>query len=188
MQSLAITDHGVMYGAIKFYLKALDAGIKPIIGVEGYQAKRSRFDKEAGVDVDPNHLLLLAKTTQGYKNLLKLVTAAHLEGYYYKPRLDWGLLERYHEGIIVTSACIQGALAQALLHNQPQSAKQYAEKMLNFFGDDFYLELQYHPNIPKQQIVNEKIIKLSREMGIPLVATNDVHYVDPVDAEAQDAL
>lgn len=188
MQSLAITDHGVMYGAIKFYLKSLEAGIKPIIGVEGYQAKRNRFDKEAGIDVDPNHLLLLAKTTEGYKNLLKLVTAAHLEGYYYKPRLDWELLERYHEGIIVTSACLQGAIAQAFLNKQPEKAKAYAEKMLNLFGDDFYLELQHHAKIPEQQAVNEQVVKLSRDLGIPLVATNDVHYVDPEDAEAQDAL
>ncbi len=188
MNALAITDHGVMYGAVKFYLKALEVGVKPIIGVESYQARRSRLDKEANVDVDPNHILLLAKTTEGYKNLLKLITAAHLEGYYYKPRIDWELLERYHEGIIVTSACLQGAMAQAFLHNQPKEAKQYAEKMLNLFGDDFYLELQHHAKIPEQQIVNEKIIELSREMGIPLVATNDVHYVDPEDAEAQDAL
>ena len=108
MTALALTDHGAMYGAFKFYLKAKAAGIKPILGVETYMARRSRFDKEAKVDTDPYHLILLAKNETGYKNLMKLVTHAHLEGYYYKPRIDWELLKKYHEGLICTSACIQG--------------------------------------------------------------------------------
>lgn len=188
MKALALTDHGSMYGAVKFYLDAQEEGIKPIIGVEAYQAGRSRFDKVAGVDKDQFHLLLLAKDNTGYRNLMKLTTQAHLEGFYYKPRIDWELIKRYHKGLIATSSCLQGVIAQSYLNKDPAQAESYAKKMLDLFGDDFYLEVQHHIKIPEQQHVNDQVIKLSRKLGVPLVATNDVHYVDPEDAQAQDAL
>ncbi|MBI2009822.1 MAG: PHP domain-containing protein, partial [Candidatus Chisholmbacteria bacterium] len=155
MKALALTDHGAMYGAIKFYLKSREMGIKPIIGVEAYQAGRSRFDKVASADKDQFHLLLLAKTTEGYHNLMKLVTQSHLEGFYYKPRLDWELLQRYHQGIIATSACLQGVVSQSILGGDLPAAKTYLEKMQDMFGDDFYLEVQYHPTIKVQTTATE---------------------------------
>lgn len=189
MDALAITDHGAMYGSFKFYLKAKAAGIKPIIGVETYVAKRSRFDKEAKVDIDPYHLVLLAKNITGYKNLMKLVTQAHLEGFYYKPRVDWELLEKFHEGIICLSACLQGQVPYLLRNNQDAEAEKVASQYSALFGtDNYYLELQKHPNIAECDIVNEKLVVLSRKLGLPLVATNDIHYVDPEDAEAQEIL
>ncbi|MFZ5845050.1 MAG: DNA polymerase III subunit alpha [Patescibacteria group bacterium] len=189
MDALAVTDHGAMYGSFKFYLKAKAAGIKPIIGVETYVAKRSRFDKEARVDTDPYHLVLLAQNETGYKNLMKLVTHAHLEGYYYRPRVDWELLTKYHEGLICFSACLQGQVPQLLLRNQDAEAERVAAQYAEIFGPDHYfLELQRHPKIPEQDAVNEKVVALSRKLGIPLVATNDIHYVDPEDAQAQEIL
>lgn len=189
MDTLAITDHGAMYGSFKFYLKAKAEGIKPIIGVETYVARRSRFDKEARVDTDPYHLILLAKNEIGYKNLMKLVTLAHLEGYYYRPRIDWEILQQYHEGLICTSACLQGQLPQLLRNGQAEEAEKVAQGYSELFGPDhYYLELQKHPKIPEQDEVNEKLVKLAQKMGLPLVATNDIHYVDPDDAEAQEIL
>ncbi|MBI4065433.1 DNA polymerase III subunit alpha [Candidatus Gottesmanbacteria bacterium] len=189
MDALAITDHGAMYGAFKFYLKAKTAGIKPIIGVETYVARRSRFDKEAKVDTDPYHLVLLAKNITGYKNLMKLVTHAHLEGYYYRPRIDFELLEQHHEGLICLSACLQGQVPYLLGNNQDKEAEEVARSYGKLFGPDhYYLELQKHPHIPECDIVNEKLVKLSRKLGLPLVATNDIHYVAPEDAEAQEIL
>ncbi len=189
MDALALTDHGAMYGAFKFYLKAKAAGIKPIIGVETYVAKRSRFDKEARVDVDPYHLVLLAKNENGYKNLMKLVTYAHLEGYYYKPRIDWEILQKYHEDIICLSACIQGQVPNLLRNNQDAEAEIVARQYAELFGPDhYYIELQKHPHIPDIDIVNEKLVSLAKKLGLPLVATNDIHYVDPEDAEAQEIL
>ncbi len=188
MKALALTDHGCMYGAVKFYTEAKKRNIKPIIGVEAYQAAKSRLDKSKGMGTDNYHLLLLAKNKQGYQNLMRLVSASHLEGFYYKPRLDWELLEKYHQGIIATSSCLQGFVPQSILKKDLKAGKKYIKKMLDLFGDDYYFELQPHPNIPEQGIVNKELIKLSRQMGIPIIATNDVHYVDPEDAEAQDAL
>lgn len=188
MSALAVTDHGAMYGAIHFYLAAQKAGIKPIIGVESYQAHRSRFDKQPEVDADQYHLPLLAKNNEGYRNLMKLVTHAHLEGYYYKPRLDMELLEKYHKGIIALSGCLQGEIPQLLLQGKDEEAEKRAQRFLRIFGSDYYFELQKHPKIKEQEVVNEKLVKLSRKLGIPIVATNDVHYVSPEDAEAQDAL
>lgn len=189
MDALAITDHGAMYGAFKFYLKAKAAGIKPIIGVETYVAKRSRFDKESKVDTDPYHLVLLAQNETGYKNLMKLVTHAHLEGYYYRPRIDWDILKDHHEGLICLSACIQGQLAQLLLQNRDKEAETIAGQYSKLFGPDHYfLELQKHPAIPDCDTVNEKLVVLARKLGLPIVATNDIHYVDPDDAEAQEIL
>lgn len=189
MDALALTDHGAMYGSFKFYLKAKAAGIKPIIGVETYVARRSRLDKEAKVDTDPYHLVLLAQNVTGYKNLMKLVTHAHLEGFYYKPRIDWEILQQYHDGIICLSACLQGEVPSLLRSNQDSEAERVARRYSDLFGPDhYYIELQRHPSIPDCDLVNEKLVKLSRKLGLPLVATNDIHYVDPGDAEAQEIL
>jgi len=189
MDTLALTDHGAMYGSFKFYLKAKEAGIKPILGVETYVAPRSRFDKEGRIDKDPYHLLLLAKNETGYKNLMKLVTYAHLEGFYYKPRIDWELLERHHDGIICTSACLAGQVPQLLLQGNDKEAESIALRYADLFGPgQYYLELQKHPKIPEIDNVNGKLVALSRKLGLPLVATNDVHYVNADDAEAQEIL
>lgn len=189
MDALAVTDHGSMYGTFKFYLKAKAAGIKPILGVETYVARRSRFDKEGKIDTDPYHLILLAENETGYKNLMKLVTLAHLEGYYYKPRIDFEILSEYHEGLICTSACLQGQLASLLREGKDTQAEETAKKYSELFGPDhYYIELQKHPHIQLQDEINEKLVSLSRKLGLPLVATNDIHYVDRDDAEAQEIL
>ena len=188
MDSLALTDHGVMYGAVKFYLTALEFEMKPIIGMEAYMAARSRFDKQANIDSDRYHLILLAKNETGYVNLMKLTTLAHLEGFYYKPRIDMEILRKYAEGLIACSACLEGEIPQLLLQNRERQAEDKVKEFLEIFGKDFYLELQYHPRIEKYKKVNQGLVKLSEKLGVPLVATNDVHYVEPEDAEAQDAL
>jgi len=188
MPAVAITDHGALYGAFKFYLKGLDYGIKPIIGVEAYKAKKSRFDKQPGLEKDQYHLVLLAKNYQGYKNLLKLVTAANLEGFYYKPRIDFDLLEKYHEGLIVLSGCLQGEIAQAIINDQYNEAENLVKKYLDIFGENFYLEIQRHQKIKSETKVNEWLIKLSRKFAVPLVATNDVHYLNKDEAYAQEVL
>jgi DNA polymerase-3 subunit alpha len=187
MEAIALTDHGAMYGAIKFYNKAKEAGIKPIIGVEAYMAKNSRFDKVAGEDNDQYHLILLAKDNLGYHNLMKLVTKANLEGFYYKPRLDMELLREYHEGLIASSACLGGVIPSLLRQGRPEEARKKAKELAEIFGEDFYLEIMDN-TIPEQKKINKELVKLSREMGIPLIATNDIHYLSKEDAEAQDAL
>jgi DNA polymerase-3 subunit alpha len=188
MDSLAITDHGVMYGAIKFFLAAKEAGIKPIIGFEAYVAARSRFDKQVDLDADQFHLVLLAKNQTGYENLMELSSLGHLEGFYYKPRIDLELLQKHHQGIIALSACLKGQIPTLLLQGRQKEAQVQAKQLVEIFKGDFYLEIQSHPKIPNQEKANKKLITLSRKLGIPLVATNDVHYVDEDDAEAQDAL
>jgi DNA polymerase III subunit alpha len=189
MNALAITDHGNMYGAIKFYKAAREAGIKPIIGCEIYISKRSRHDKEAGVDSDSNHLILLAKNITGYKNLMKIISIANLEGYYYKPRSDIELLREYHEGLICLSACLNGYVSDPLLQNQENTAIKRAQTLSEIFGKDhFYLEIQKHLNVKGQDELNKKLIDLSEKLGLPLVATNDNHYVKNGDAEAQEIL
>jgi len=189
MDSVALTDHGVMYGAVEFYKEAKKRGIKPIIGCEVYVAYESRLDKRPNIDSKSYHMILLAKNQQGYQNLVKLVTLAHLEGYYYKPRIDEELLEKYAEGLIGTSACLNGKIPKALLSNKFEEAEALALKYQKLFGkDSFYLELQEHQNIPEQAVLNKKIIELHKKTGIPLVATNDIHYLRPEDAEAQDIL
>ncbi len=188
MDSLAITDHGAMYGVIPFYLACLDNEIKPIIGVEAYMAHRSRFDKQPKIDADQYHLILLAKNNTGYHNLMKLTTLAHLEGFYYKPRLDMEALKEHGEGLIVTTACLAGEIPSLLLNGRKKEGEKRAKEFLEIFGDDFYLEIQAHPKIPEQEKVNKEMVKISRKLGIPLVATNDVHYINPEDAVAQDAL
>jgi DNA polymerase-3 subunit alpha len=189
MTAIAITDHGNMFGVIKFYKACMEAGIKPIVGAEIYISKRTRHDKEAGIDSDSNHLVLLAKDIKGYKNLMKIISVANLEGYYYKPRTDLQLLREYHEGLICLSACLGGFIADPLMHNQQETAEKRAKELNEIFGqDNFYLELQKHLNIPEQEVLNTKLIELSHKLGIPLVATNDNHYVNSSDADAQEAL
>ncbi|KKT97496.1 MAG: polymerase III, alpha subunit protein [Microgenomates group bacterium GW2011_GWB1_45_17] len=187
-KALAITDHGVMYGAIHFYNYAKEKGIKPIIGVETYVATHSHLDKQPRMGADQFHLLLLAKNYTGYKNLMKLVSVAHLEGFSYKPRIDFDLLKQYHEGIIVTSGCLQSEFSQLIMENKRDEAVEKLKKYANLFGDDFFLEIQAHPKIKQVGEMRKEMAKISREFGLPLVATNDVHYVNPDDAEAQDAL
>lgn len=170
MKALAITDHGSMYGTIYFYQACLVAGIKPIIGCEIYITPRSRFSKEAGIDKEYNHLILLAENNTGYKNLMKIVSKAHLEGYYYKPRTDLALLEEHHEGLICLSACVNGFISDPLLQGQEDEAEKRAKKLADIFGEDhFYLELQSHTHVPPQEILNPLLIKLSKKLGIPLV-------------------
>lgn len=188
MDALAITDHGVMYGVIQFYTLAKEAGIKPIIGIEAYMSAKSRLDKQPRFGSDQFHLLLLAKNNKGYKNLIALSTIAHLEGYHYRPRIDWETLKKHKSGLIVTSGCLQSQLSQLILSGNLKEASKLASKFQNLFGEDYYLEVQNHPDIPEVKEVREKVVKLSRDFGIPLVATNDVHYVDAEDAQAQDAL
>ncbi len=189
MNALAITDHGTMYGAFKFYLAARDLGVKPIIGMEAYVASRSRFDKQPGLDKDQFHLTLLAKNELGYKNLMKLTTIAHLEGFYYKPRIDLEVLKIYSEGLIALSGCLEGEIPHLLRVGQDKKAEEKARQFTEIFPEDhFYLEIQAHPKIEDQIKVNEKIINLSKKIGLPLVATNDSHYVKPDDAEAQEIL
>jgi DNA polymerase-3 subunit alpha len=188
MKAVAVTDHGNLYGAIEFYQKARAAGIKPIIGEEMYVAPRTRFDRAPNIDDDPFHLILLAKNLTGYKNLLKLTTLANLEGFYYKPRVDFELLEKYHEGLIASSACLAGQIPQALLSGREQAAEELAEKYRAIFGPDFYLEMQDHPNMEEQKVVNGRLKSLARKLSIPLLATKDSHYLNPEDAEAHDIL
>lgn len=188
MPAVAITDHGALYGAFKLYTKAVEAGIKPIIGVETYKAKRSRLDKQNGVDRDQYHLTILCKNLAGYKNLLKMVTEAYLTGFYYKPRVDFEILEKYHEGLIVLSGCLNGEISSLIRENQLKEAERILEKYLKIFKDDFYLEIQRHPRSQDLDNVNLELIKLSRKFGVPLVATNDVHYLDEEDAYAQEIL
>lgn len=189
MDSLAITDHGAMYGVIKFFLKAREAGVKPIIGVEAYQASRSRLDKQPGADRDQHHLVLLAENNTGYHNLMKLVSHAHLEGYYYKPRIDLEVLRDHSEGLIGLSGCLNGEVPHLLATGQAEAAEKKAREFMEIFGPGhFFLELQMHPKIPEQQVTNEKLVELSRRLGLPLVATNDIHYINAEDAYAQEVL
>ena len=189
MDSVALTDHGVMYGAVEFFKKAKAKGLKPIIGVEIYVSPESHLLKRANIDIKRYHLILLAKNEIGYKNLVKLVTKAHLDGYYYKPRIDNELLAEHAEGLIALSACIQGQIPRFLLAGKYQEAEELALKYQKLFGkDSFYLELQHHPEIEDQVKANERLIELSKKLNIPLVATNDIHYLRKEDAEAQDVL
>jgi len=189
MDSLALTDHGTMYGAIEFYRKCLAADIKPIIGVELYVATGSRFDKGAGKMDRRYHIVLLAKNDVGYRNLIKLVTKSHLEGFYYKPRVDKELLKECHEGLIALTSCLQGEVPMAVLNGDWATAKKAALEYQEIFGQgNFYLEIQDHSNSLDQVRTNEGLIKLSKETGIPVVATNDVHYLNKEDADVHDVL
>ncbi len=189
MDSVALTDHGVLYGAVEFYKKAKKKGIKPIIGCEVYVAYEGLEQKRPGIDDKKYHLILLAKNEKGYKNLVKLVSKAHLEGFYYKPRIDEELLARHSEGLIALSACIQGKIPHLFIANKPEEAEKTALKYQKIFGkNNFYLELQHHENVPGQEKANNALIALSKKLDIPLVATNDCHYLREEDAEAQDIL
>ncbi len=187
--AVALTDHGSMYGAIEFYQKAKKAGIKPIIGVETYLAPNSRFDKNTREDGRGYHLLLLAKNEIGYKNLIKLVSAAHTEGFYYKPRVDWEILEKYHEGLIASTACLAGEIPRLITGDKITEAKKRIKEYNNLFGqDNFYLELMDHPELEDMAKVNAQLLEFSKELNVPVVATNDIHYFKKEDAEAQDIL
>lgn len=188
MPSLALTDHGVMYGVIDFYKLAKKAGIHPVIGCEIYMAPRSRFDKEAHIDDSPHHLLLLAENELGYRNLLKIVSNAYLDGFYYKPRADKELLAKHSKGVIGLSACLAGEIPRLILDKDYDKARQTAMEYREIFGkDNFFLEMMDH-HLPEQQPVNEALRKLSSETGIPLVVTNDSHYIHRKDAQIHDIL
>ena len=189
MNSAAITDHGVMYGVIDFYKEAKAQGINPILGCEVYVAPNSRFDRETVHGEDRYyHLVLLAENNTGYSNLMKIVSKGFVDGYYYKPRVDMEVLERYHEGIIALSACLAGEVPRAITRGNYEEAKEIALKYQKCFGkDNYFLELQDH-GIPEQQNVNQHLLRLSQELGIELVATNDIHYTYAEDAEPHDIL
>jgi len=189
MDSLAITDHGNMFGAIDFYVEAQKAGIKPIIGCETYVAPKSRLDKTLqGTEDASNHLILLAKDETGYQNLMKLVSIAYLEGFYYKPRIDKEILNQYKKGLIALTACIKGEIPSLLLQKRFNDALKAADEYANIMGkNNFYLEIQEN-SIPEQKIVNEGMLKIAKELNLPLVATNDVHYLNKEHAKSQEAL
>lgn len=188
MSAMAITDHGTMAGVVKFYKTALNAGIRPIIGAELYVAPGSRFDKTGGAKLTTYHITLLVKNEIGYRNLLVLCSKAHQEGFYYRPRIDRELIENYHEGLIVLSGCLKGEIPQALLAGR----RDQAESLISFYSDlmgkdDFYLEIMDH-GLPEQKQVNSQLVELSRRTGVPLVATNDCHYILKEDALSQEIL
>jgi DNA polymerase-3 subunit alpha len=187
-EALALTDHGAMYGIPEFYKTATANGIKPILGVEVYVALENRFQKRPKIDSKSYHLTLLAKNLEGYKNLMKLITRAHLEGFYYKPRVDKELLEEYKNGVIALSGCLAGEIPRKILANQFEEAEEKIKEYQKIFGEDFYLEINYHPKIEESKIVKEALIRFSKKLGIPAVATYDTHYLKPEDAEAHDIL
>lgn len=189
MKALAITDHGGLYGTIKFHQACKEEGIKPIIGCEVYMAKRNRLDKENGIDHDYNHLILLAKNNLGYKNLIKIVTISNLEGFYYKPRVDLEVLQKYNEGLICLTGCTNGYLAEPLILGKYKEAEEKAKSLIGIFGDgNLYFEIQKHQNVENQDLANQRIIELAKKLGMPIVATNDCHYLKKEDAEAQEIL
>jgi len=181
---VALTDHGVMFGAMEFYYRAREHRLVPIVGCEAYIAPRGRFDRTAR---DEAHVTLLAADLVGYRNLVALISKGFLEGYYYKPRIDLELLERHNSGLIVLSGCMSGLCAQPLLKNDYAGARKAARSFYEIFGDRFYVEIMRH-RIPEQEIVNAGLIRLARELNLPLVATNDSHYLVRGDAQAHDVL
>lgn len=189
MASLAITDHGVMYGVVEFVQTAQRVGIKPIIGLEAYVAPGGHTNKRGRIDADPRHLTMLAADNLGYQNLIQLTTAAHLHGFYYKPRIDYELLQRHAAGLIVLSGCLNGDIPQAILSRKTDEVTRLIKWHLNAFGRErFYFEVQHHPNLREQKIINEALFNLSRKHKVGLVATADSHYLHADDAEAQDVL
>ena len=189
MPALAITDHGNLFGAIEFYQKATAAGIKPIIGCEAYLATKSRFDREGQLaHNDYYHLILLAANRTGYQNLLKLASKAYLEGFYYKPRVDKELLVEHHEGLSALSGCLSGEVPYLIGQGQLETALRVAAEYRDIFGPDHYfLEVQEN-GVPEQQVVNQGLREIHKRLGIPLVATNDCHYLRKADAKAHDIL
>ena len=189
MDSIALTDHGAMYGAIEFYKKAKAKRIKPILGCEIYLAKRTMRDREPRIDDEKYHLVLLVKDKTGYQNLIQLVTKAWLEGFYYKPRVDKDLLREYSEGLIGLSACLAGEIPRAIAANKIDQAEKLALQYQEIFGPgNFYLEIEHHPGLPMQAKINKKLIEIGKKLKIPIVATHDIHYLRPEDTEAQDIL
>lgn len=189
MPAVAMTDHGVLYGAIEFYKAAKAEGIKPIIGCEVYVAPGSRFDRTPGSENKPFHLILLASSREGYLNLMNLVSKAHIEGFYYKPRMDHGLMKAHSKGIIALSSCLAGEVAQAVAQGDEKKQIEVIERYQDIFGkENFYLELQDHPFLDEQKVLNDRLVELSRITGAPLVATQDSHYVHADDATSQDIL
>lgn len=188
MESVAITDHGVMYGVVDFYKECVNNNVKPIIGCEVYTARRTRFDKQPIVDADQGHLVLLAKNNTGYKNLLKIVSLAFTEGFYYKPRVDIELLKKYSDGLIALTACLSGDVPRLIMENNYDKAKHTLLELSNIFGNNnVYIELQ-NCGLPEQNLVNQKLIVMSNETGIPVVATNDAHYLNRKDARTHEVL
>ncbi len=187
--ALAITDHGNMYGAIEFYKEAKKEDLKPIIGCEFYVAKSKHTEKNAQLDKKRYHLILLAENQEGYQNLLELSTRAYLDGLYYKPRIDWDLMQQHSKGLIATTACIAGEIPQALLDDDENKARELIKRFQKTYGkENFFLEVQHHPNLEGQNIVNRKLFELSKDLKIPLIATNDCHYVNEEDKFSQDVL
>lgn len=188
MKSLALTDHGVLFGAVDFYKACLEEGIKPLIGCEVYVSPRRLDQKEGNIDTNPYHLVLLAENNDGYKNLMKIVSEGFIDGFYYKPRVDHEYLRKHHEGIICLSACIGGEIPRLIIEGQLQKANEICQMYQDIFGKgNFFLEIQDH-RMQKEAQVNEVLIDFSKKYDIPLVATNDVHYVRKADAEAHDVL
>ena len=186
--AVAITDHGVMYGAVNFYRACKAAGVKPIIGCEVYVAPRNMSDKEHGIDNNYSHLILLCKNETGYRNLCYLVSAGFTEGFYIKPRIDWSILHEHAEGLICLSGCLAGYIPQRLIRGDYEAAKAQALELEELFGkDNFYLEIQDH-GIEDEQTAGRELIRLHRDTGIPLVVTNDAHYIEKKDAYYQDVL
>jgi DNA polymerase-3 subunit alpha len=189
MDSVALTDHGVLYGAVEFYKKAVEKGVKPIIGSEIYMAFEKMSQKRPNIDDRRYHLILLVKNEEGYKNLVKILTAAHLEGFYYKPRIDEEFLEKHSQGLVCLSACLQGRIPKLILAKKIEEAEKLALRYREIFGkENFYLEIQNHPHIEDQEKVNKILVSISKKLKIPLVATNDIHYLKPEDSDAQDIL
>ncbi len=189
MNALALTDHGVMYGIIEFYQKAKKAGLRPILGVEAYLAPRKLTDKQPKIDAAYYHQILLAETYEGYQNLMKLTSIAHLEGIYYKPRIDLPTLARHAKGLIATSSCLGGMIPQALLQGDPARATQIAQQFIDIFGkNNFFIELQYHPKMADQMKTNPQLIELAQKLGLGLVATGDIHYAYHEEKEAHEVL
>jgi DNA polymerase-3 subunit alpha len=189
MPSIALTDHGSMYGLVEFYQKAKKRGIRPIIGSEAYVAPHGMHQRRPNIDNKLYHLILLVKNKEGYRNLVKLTTKAYLEGFYYKPRIDKELLKKHVDGLIGLSGCLAGEIPRAIINGQLEEAEKLALEYQRIFGrGNFYLELQHHPGLKEQEPVNQALIRISQKHNIPLVATNDVHYIKPEDAEAQDVL
>ncbi|MBI5465660.1 MAG: DNA polymerase III subunit alpha [Candidatus Kerfeldbacteria bacterium] len=187
--ALALTDHGVMHGVIEFYKEATAQGLKPILGLEAYIAPRALTDKQPRTDDQLSHLVLLARTIEGYRNLLKLVTISQLQGFYYKPRLDHDTLQQYHQGLVALSACLKGEIPQALRRGDDKGAKLLAQTYAGIFGENnFYLEVQAHPELIEQVELNRRLRQFSQEVSLPLIATNDSHYLHSADQEAQDIL
>ena len=189
MPALALTDHGNLYGAIEFYQKATKAGIKPILGMETYIARRGLHDKVTGIDDKRYHLTLLAISNDGWKNLIQLATIAHLEGFYYKPRVDKEILAKHSKGLVALSGCMGGEIPRALLSGEEERAREILEIYKNIFGwENFYIELSHHPHIPNHEKLQGMLRDLAKKTRTPVVATQDIHYTNADDAPAQDVL